>query len=196
MARILLVRHAESAWNAAGRWQGWADPSLSVEGRRQAARAAQRLATSPDIVVSSDLTRARQTAETLAGAADVRPPRIDRDLREYDVGEWTGLTRAEIERRWPGAIERWEAGHLHEATGGEAAEAFVERVERALRRVGELAPDGTALVVSHGGVVLRVVQLLGGPVGAVGHLAGRTIDIDAGAGRWCLGPPVDLLGDC
>jgi probable phosphoglycerate mutase len=193
--RILLVRHAESAWNTAGRWQGWADPPLSGEGRRQAARAARCLATALDIVVSSDLTRARQTAEILAGAVDLRPPRIDRELREYDLGDWSGLTRAEIERRWPGAVEPWDAGRLHEAPGGEAAEAFVERVKRALRRVADLTPDGTALIVSHGRVVLRVVQLLGGPVGTVGHLAGRAIDIDPGAGRWRLGPPVDLLGD-
>src|SRR5919107_550504 len=69
MARLLLVRHGESTWNATGRWQGWADPPLSDLGRAQA-EAAAPAAAPVDAVVSSDLRRARETAELMAARVD------------------------------------------------------------------------------------------------------------------------------
>ena len=101
--RLLLVRHGESTWNADGRWQGQADPPLSALGEQQAADAAAHV-DAVDAVWSSDLARARRTAEIIAHERGV-DVRIDARLRERDAGEWQGYTRAEIEERWPGALD-------------------------------------------------------------------------------------------
>src|SRR5215212_2370289 len=108
MARLLLVRHGESTWNARGRWQGWADPPLSDLGRAQA-EAAGPAAAPVDAVVSSDLQRARVSAELMAAVLEIDEVHIERDLRERDVGDFTGLTRAEIEERWPGSLSQGNA---------------------------------------------------------------------------------------
>src|ERR687894_225034 len=110
MARLLLVRHGESTWNARGRWQGWADPPLTDLGRAQA-EAAGPAAAPVDAVVSSDLQRARATAELMAVALGLDPAavHVEPDVRERDVGDFTGLTRAEIEERWPGVLARGNA---------------------------------------------------------------------------------------
>src|SRR5687767_11323336 len=94
--RVLLVRHGQSEWNATGRWQGQADPPLTDLGRRQARSAAAALGT-VDAVFASDLQRASETALIIAGELGVGPVVVDPDLRERDAGEWSGLTRVEIE---------------------------------------------------------------------------------------------------
>ena len=88
--RILLVRHGESAWNAIGRWQGWADPELSDLGRQQALEAAAAVG-AVDAIVASDLQRAMQTALIISEAIGVGPVQVEAGLRERDVGDWTGL---------------------------------------------------------------------------------------------------------
>src|ERR687894_1848010 len=108
MAGLLLVRHGESRWNARGRWKGWADPPLSDLGRAQA-EAAAPAAAPVDAVVSSDLQRARETAELMAAVLEVDDVLVETDLRERDVGDFTGLTRAEIEERWPGILSQGNA---------------------------------------------------------------------------------------
>ena len=93
---FLLIRHAESTWNAAGRWQGQADPPLSELGRRQALQLARELAVEPvDCVIASDLARANETAAILAEVWGLGA-RLDPRLRELDVGAWAGLTREQI----------------------------------------------------------------------------------------------------
>src|SRR3974390_1149426 len=103
-SRLLLLRHAQSEWNAEGRWQGWADPPLSGEGDAQIAEAAAQLEGQRfDLVVTSDLLRARQTAERLLDSLEIDVEcRVEPGLREFDAGEWSGLTRDQIEQRWPG----------------------------------------------------------------------------------------------
>src|SRR5829696_1601221 len=96
VTRLLLVRHAQSEWNADGRWQGWADPPLSGLGRRQSATAADALGW-PDAIVASDLERARETAAIIAAAGGPGAFEVEPALRERDLGDFTGLTRAEIE---------------------------------------------------------------------------------------------------
>lgn len=150
--RILLVRHGQSEWNAAGRWQGWADAPLSDLGRRQAQEAAAAVG-AVDAVVASDLQRAADTALIISEAIGVGPVLTDEDLRERDVGEWTGLTRDEIDEQWPGSIERWRSGEMPAPPGGERNEDIVLRFEAALRRVASAWDGGEVLVVSHGGVM-------------------------------------------
>ncbi len=149
MARILLVRHGQSEWNADGRWQGQADPPLSELGEQQAVDAARALGM-VDAIYASDLVRAHHTAELVAaqlGADVVVEPR----LRERSAGEWEGRTRAEIDEGWPGYLEtgRRPAGY-------EPDDSVLERVLGALDAIAAMH-DGDVLVITHGGVV-RVVE--------------------------------------
>jgi broad specificity phosphatase PhoE len=198
--RLLLIRHAQSEWNALGRWQGQADPPLSEEGRLQVVAAAARVATESwfagfDLVISSDLARARETAELLAGRLGVVSPfLIEKGLREYDAGDWSGLTLAEIEARWPGEVERFMHGLVSSPPGGEDRGSFDARVAETARRLAEAATEGGAesvLVVAHGGVVGSFARSAGLPRHHVGHLAGyRGWHDELGLVPW---EPVDLL---
>src|SRR3954449_1914254 len=102
-AALLLVRHGQSEWNAVGRWQGQADPPLTELGREQARLAARSLG-ALDAIFASDLQRATETALIISNALGVGPVVIDPDLRERDAGEWSGLTRSEIEEQYPGYL--------------------------------------------------------------------------------------------
>ena len=191
-----MIRHAQSVWNAAGLWQGHADPSLSPEGRTQAAAAGARLGgVGFDAVFSSDLTRAMETAEILVASLRTRPAMlVDPGLREYDVGEWSGRLREDIESLWPGDIKRFATGELSSPPGGEDRAEFDSRVLSAAGRVARRAADGgwqSILVVAHGGVVRTLARLCGATEYRVGHLAGyRGRHAD---GRLHPEEPVDLL---
>jgi broad specificity phosphatase PhoE len=175
---MLLLRHAESVWNAMGRWQGWADPPLSAEGERQAVAAGRRLGPIGfTAAVASDLQRARRTAELAAGVMGLGGAvHVDGGLREYDVGEWSGLTRAEIETTWPGALEDWRQGRLVATPGGEIRDTFVARIAAAVTRVAAAHPGGVVLVITHGGVVSALERSLGADQRGLAHLGGRWIE--------------------
>ena len=194
MSRLLLLRHGESTWNAEHRWQGWADPPLSPRGEGQAAAAARWLAGGDDpfaVVASSDLVRARRTAEIVAGALGLELAAADPGLRERDVGHWTGLTTDEIRRDWPTELADWRAGRRSAAPGGEPEAALVARVVAGLGALAASLPAGAAaVVVTHGGVVRAVERHLGTAPSPVGHLCGRWVE--AAAGRPRLGLAVVL----
>jgi broad specificity phosphatase PhoE len=175
---LLLLRHAQSVWNAEAKWQGWADPPLSRAGEQQARQAGARLLGEEPfhLVVTSDLMRARRTGEILAQWLTPSPLlEIEPDLREYDVGEWTGHTLEQIEARWPGELARFGARQLSAPPGGEDRTAFDERVLEAAQRVAERAATAglqRLLVVVHGGVVRTLAIAAGAAEYRVGHLAG------------------------
>jgi probable phosphoglycerate mutase len=152
---ILLARHGESDWNAAGRWQGHTDRPLTELGRSQAGRLRDELAgVCLDAVYASDLRRAWETAEIAVegrGLHVVREPA----LREVDVGSWAGRSRAELEELDPDGVRRWESGGLG-WEGGEAYEAMAGRVVECVLRVAGAHPGGRLLVVSHGGSIRAV----------------------------------------
>jgi broad specificity phosphatase PhoE len=164
MGRLLLLRHAQSVWNAAGRWQGWSDAPLSELGVEQATRAGRYLAAEglcPGEVACSDLARARLTAELIAEQLGYeKPVTLEPSLREHDVGEWNGLTMAEITARWPIEIELWRERRLVVFPGGEEIGTFDERVQAAMRRLGALALGADIVVVAHAGVVRAVEEWL------------------------------------
>jgi len=170
-ARVLVVRHGESTWNAESRWQGQADPPLSALGERQAEVGARRVAElEPDAVWSSDLVRASRTAELLAPGMTVT---LEAALRERDAGEWTGLTRDEIEARDPGALAEWRS-----PPGFERDPELLARVVPALTAaVGALPEGGVGLAVSHGGVVRTLERALRAHSPAVPNLAGRWVHL-------------------
>jgi len=149
---ILLARHGETDWNRANRFQGHADPPLNDTGRSQAAELAAALAEEPFAAVySSPLRRAFETAEIVAAPHGLEPVPVEA-LREVDVGSWQGLTRAEIEERFPAQFARW----LEYEQGWDDGETYDEMGVRVMAALLELAAahDGEQiLAVSHGGPV-------------------------------------------
>lgn len=200
MARsLLLVRHGQSTWNGEGRWQGQADPPLSALGQAQAAEAASRLADADvgfGAVASSDLERARRTAEIAAVVLGVGPVVVEPGVKEYDVGRWQGLTKPQIEEGWPGMIAAWAGGELPSTPGGEPRVAFAERVVAALRRLAVVElPAGrpaAMLVVTHSGVVRTLERVLGVEHVPIGNMSGRWCLVDDDGGL-SLGDGVVLL---
>jgi probable phosphoglycerate mutase len=161
VSRVLLWRHGQTEWNVSGRFQGQQDPPLDEEGRNQAARAAPHLLAaglSPDdtVVVSSDLTRAAETAAVLAALVGV-PLRLDERLREHGVGCWEGLTRDEVADRFPDQYADWLAGRPVQGRGGEDPAQVGARAMAALVDLPQLR---TAVVVTHGGTAGRLLEAL------------------------------------
>jgi probable phosphoglycerate mutase len=156
---IYLVRHAQSEWNAAGRWQGQADPPLSPHGREQSSALAELFPDRPVTrVVTSDLQRAADTATPLATRFGL-PLEVDRDLREIDVGTWSGRTREEIGAADPVALDLYFQGRTG-WTGGETYEQHEARSARAARRLSDSDVDGTLVAVTHGGTIRALVLAL------------------------------------
>jgi broad specificity phosphatase PhoE len=155
VTEILLARHGETDWNAQRRWQGHADQPLNARGRTQARELAARLASVRlDAVYSSDLQRARDTADTVARSQDLEV-RTTPDLREVDVGSWSGLTRAEAEAKYPDAYGRWLQGG-EGWDDGETYEELRERVVRAIRQIAKQHEGERVLVVAHGGTIRAI----------------------------------------
>jgi broad specificity phosphatase PhoE len=172
VTRLLLLRHGQSTWNAALRWQGAADPPLSERGRAQARAAAQALRGERfDAVVTSDLARASETAAIVAGELGIDEVGVEPRLRERDVGAWSGLTTEEIEARWPGQLAAWRAGELAAIPEGEGD--ITARVMEGLDAVVSLHPGGTVLVVTHGGVIRTAERAVGVEPSSVRNVAGR-----------------------
>lgn len=184
--RVLLARHGQSEWNAVGRWQGQADPPLTDLGRLQA-REAARAVGAVDAVWASDLQRAVETATIIADEVGVGPVVVDPDLRERDAGEFSGLTRAEIDERFPGHLDAglrppsWEPDDL-----------LLARAVGALERIAAAVPGGDVLVVTHGGLVYTLEEHLGADFERLANTQARWFEV--GGGRVRLGERV-LLAD-
>ena len=178
--RVVVLRHGETDHNAARIWQGHLDTPLSERGTEQADAVGPALAAlSPRRIVSSDLTRARLTAESVGRATGI-PVLLDPRFREIDVGAWQGLAAAEVAERWPqeqAALARGE--DVRRGEHGETATEVAQRVGEALTEQLDTLGAGECLVVSTHGA------------------AGRT------AAAWLLGLEHDLawrvlgaLGNC
>ena len=169
--RVLLTRHGQSEWNARGRWQGQADPPLSDLGRQQAHEAARSLG-ALDAIWASDLRRAAETAVIIGEDIGVGPVVLDPDLRERDAGEWTGLTRVQIERRYPGSLPDGRR-----PPAWEPDDQLLARARLALRRIADAAPDGDVLVVTHAGLVFAVERQLGLEHARLANVEGRWLTV-------------------
>jgi broad specificity phosphatase PhoE len=188
MSRLLLLRHGQSTWNAEGRWQGWADPPLSALGEAQARAAAERLADAGLVsVVSSDLQRARRTAELIAERLGLEVLPVEPDLRERNIGDWSGLTTTEIEQGWPGWLAAWRAGELERPPNGESRDDIARRVLAVLERLAA-GDGGGVLVVTHGGVIHLVQDHLGCDSVRMGNLCGRWLEVGLLPGEAVLVP--------
>ncbi|HKN53088.1 MAG TPA: histidine phosphatase family protein [Amycolatopsis sp.] len=165
--RLVLWRHGETDYNAAGRMQGHLDSALTEVGWNQARFAVPALARfSPDLVIASDLHRATDTATVLTEAIGV-PLRIDKRLRETHLGEWQGLTGAQVDEAYPGERNRWRADATWAPPGGESR---VDVANRASEVVADLQQENsgagdTVLLAAHGGLIIALTaKLLALPV--------------------------------
>ena len=149
--RLILIRHGATTRTAERRYSGRVDVPLSLDGQRQAEAVARRVAAlAPTVtaVVSSPLTRCTATAAAVAQAVGDPPVVTNPDLIECDLGEWEGLTFAEVRQRWPAELAAWQAG-TGAAPGGESLRQVSKRVRRAAAALRETYPGGTVVVVSH-----------------------------------------------
>jgi 2,3-bisphosphoglycerate-dependent phosphoglycerate mutase/probable phosphoglycerate mutase len=174
LRRLVLWRHGETDYNAAGRMQGHLDSALTEVGWNQARFAVPALARfDPAVVIASDLRRATDTATVLTEAIGV-PLRIDKRLRETHLGEWQGLTGPEVDVDWPGERDRWRTDATWAPPGGESR---VEVAARAGEVVTDLLTDtepmDTVLLAAHGGLITALTAgLLELPVEAWPQLGG------------------------
>jgi broad specificity phosphatase PhoE len=193
LKRLLLWRHGETDYNAAGRMQGHLDSALTPVGWNQARFAVPALARfSPDLVIASDLRRATDTATVLTDAIGV-PLLIDKRLRETHLGEWQGLTGPEVDAAYPGERENWRTDAAWAPPGGESR---VDVAERATEVVNDLlAPNSEAgeavLLASHGGLIVALTaQLLRLPVEIWPSLGGimncHWVELGRRDGAWRL----------
>jgi probable phosphoglycerate mutase len=175
MTRILLVRHGETDWNVGRRLQGHSDRPLNDTGREQAHALAADLADEPvEAVYSSDLARAHETARIIAGTRGLSVTALP-ELRERHFGTWEGLTDEEIHRRFPESAD----GVLGD---GETRAELDRRVLATLNRIADEHPDGTVLVISHGGPLRSVLGHCG--VNGVDRIANcHVLRLEAGGGK-------------
>lgn len=152
--RVIAVRHGETAWNAETRLQGQLDIPLNARGREQARRVGMALLhDQPDVIVSSDLARARETAEAIAHSAGL-PLTTDVGLRERCFGIFEGHTYAEVEQRWPEQALRWrQRDPAWGPEAGETLQGFFDRSVACATRLAAAHPGQTVVLVAHGGVL-------------------------------------------
>ncbi len=158
--RFTLVRHAESLWNAAGRWQGHGDPPLSERGVVQAHQCAERFAASSgpvDWLVCSDLLRTRQTAAAIGERLGLTWQPTP-ELRELAIGRWTGMTRAEIAKAEPRLLEEFDSGDPDvRPGGGETRNEIRARVRAVVETLAVGHPGRRLVLVVHAGVIRALV---------------------------------------
>ncbi len=172
--QLLLLRHARTGHNAAGRFQGQADIPLDEVGLGQVARVAPVIAAMrPVILLSSDSMRAYDTAAAIGAVADVTVQRDER-LREIDLGGWSGLTLDEVKSTFPDEYAAWHDGDEALRRGG--GETYAEVGERAYEAVEPFldGPDSELVVaVTHGGTARSLIdQMVGLPFGCRHVLGG------------------------
>jgi alpha-ribazole phosphatase len=163
MLHLLLVRHGQTEWNAQHRYQGHSDLPLNQLGQEQARQLAARLQTQKiDLVFSSDLQRALQTAQILAESHGVKV-QPDPRLREMNFGLLEGHTFDDGLERWPEMIRNWVQDNNQPPEGGERLDEFSERVSQFFTGLRQSCDGKTVLVVAHGGPLRVIMQSVLGP---------------------------------
>lgn len=150
----MLVRHGQSTWNVERRFQGQLDPPLTDLGREQARRLASRLATRPLVAIyTSDLSRARQTAQPLARCLGL-PLLLEPGLKEVALGEWEGRTREEVMATHPELWQAWlQEPDWDLVPGSEGSGPFEARVRATVEAIFTRHPRQEVVCFTHGGVI-------------------------------------------
>ncbi|WP_018132446.1 histidine phosphatase family protein [Effusibacillus pohliae] len=188
MTEICLVRHGETLWNRQARLQGSQDIPLSDIGIEQARTAAAHLSKERwDLLYSSDLSRAKHTAECINQRLNV-PHYLEPGLRERNYGSLEGMTRDEIEARYPGVLSQPDQ---HPIPGLETYEALSQRVRETVESIAQRHPGKRILIVTHGGTINAFLHAITGQrAGAIDNTAITRVRYDCG--RWL----VDCINDC
>lgn len=157
MKRVWLVRHGETDWNRDGRFQGHTDIELNDQGREQARAVVEKLrALSVGRVTSSDLRRARETAEIIAqGLPAELAPHVP-EVRERSYGAFEGLTRDECAERYPEIWREHMRGVWVDVPGAEPRDQVMDRIVRGVRSAIET--HGDIAIVSHGGAIRAFLE--------------------------------------
>ena len=197
MTQLLLVRHGQSTWNAAGRCQGQSSAAggLSPEGEAQARATAEELAKKlvsdreilADTIVASDLSRALQTAQIIADVLGL-PIRLDAGLREQCLGELEGKLYIEQfgASTVQGTIDELWRDPFRRPPGGEGVADMYDRVQTTLTRLAEEYPGRILVVATHGGVVRTATAAQPQPGTPIPH---TTVD-NASITPWSASCPV------
>ena len=163
--RLLLIRHGQTTYNATGRMQGHLDTELSEVGFSQA-RAAADLLVDKQItaIVASDLIRARDTAAVIGEKLGIKVD-VDKRLRETHLGDWQGMTSAEVDEQYPGARAIWRHDPTWAPPQGESRVDVATRARPVIDELMRAHPEwdeGSVLVVAHGGAISALTcHLLG-----------------------------------
>ena len=155
MKTLYIVRHGETDWNKMGKYQGITDVPLNENGLNQAKACGEALKDITfDRILSSDLSRALVTAETIRGDRTT-PITVDKRLRELDFGDWEAMLFSDIEARWPGLIdEMYLRPHLVKVPNGESFKDLQDRAWAGLEEfLNENDEEETLLVACHGGTI-------------------------------------------
>ncbi len=197
-AQLLLIRHVHT--ELAGRFCGHTDPPISAAGREQLARLSRTLQQYRITrVFSSDLLRARQTAEAIAGTE--QPIELLPELREIDFGRWEGLSWNEIVERDRDYANRWANAYPNVgAPEGEDFATFSARVMGAFHQIADQYQSGWTAIVTHGGFILTLIlQLMGQPpesFGSIGCDLGSFRELHcrktSGSSPWMLAPAPEV----
>ena len=151
--RLFLIRHGETAWTVAKRYQGTTDIPLNSKGLRQAKGLARWLAPEkPARIYSSTLRRARETAKVIADRLHVKPV-ADARLNEICFGKWEGAFYPDLARTRGLEFRRWREGKLKRPPGGESVASLARRVGKFLKEILDRHPEETVALVSHGGPI-------------------------------------------
>jgi broad specificity phosphatase PhoE len=177
MARWVLVRHGETAWNVEERIQGWTDVPLHDVGRREASLTAARLAEFRFVAAySSDMERTQETARIILDAQDSGGPALQTDaaLREISFGAYEGMTWEQMREREPRMADREVVRHLDfTPEDGESFRQLLERTGAFATTFRQRHAADDVLVVAHGGSLRALtVRLLGLPDEMVWQLRG------------------------
>jgi glucosyl-3-phosphoglycerate phosphatase len=193
MTTYLYLRHAETAVSSSERWHGKEDPPLSPVGRKHATIAAQSLLRLPEsaTILASKACRTRETAKIFSEILE-RPVVPILDLRERDLGDWTGLSIAEINDAWPGAIAAWREGRICGPPGGETDDQVATRLARILFEYDTDANDGLHLIIAHAGLLRGLMASQGTYDEEVPPLGGRWLRLLPATRSIAIGDPVLL----
>jgi probable phosphoglycerate mutase len=175
--RLLLARHGQTPWHRENRYVSTTDIGLTETGYEQASALARRAHHEDvDLVLSSPLTRALETAKPAAAARGLEPE-TDERLRELDFGGWEGKTLSEIRAEDPEAVRRFEESAEHGFPGGEPLEGGADRVLEVFADLSRSHAGLTVLVVAHNTLLrLALCRMLGAPLGQYRRLMPRVVN--------------------
>ncbi len=158
ITRLVVIRHGETEWNIQNRFQGHLDSKLTLPGIKQAEAIADILkGEAYDVIYSSNLERAKHTAEIIARKLNMRVY-TEKDLREINLGVMQGLKKDEFIIKYPEVISNYHADPEYVIPGGESKLQLYNRVKGILAKIIRKHKGHNILLVAHGGVLDCIIR--------------------------------------